>query len=153
MSDQKKELFEDWPMKPMIILPPDAMSAEDIAELRKNHLCVVVAKDPALVKFVDPIPAQSSRTDIENAAIQLSRKMLTGDLYDSETKKDFAREFVDILVRGTPLDSRPTQAEHEKAVFNAAKDDELRRLAREEAKAERAAAKAALTGTKGQGKP
>lgn len=149
MSDAKKELFEDWPMKPMIILPPDAMSAEDIAELRKNHLCVVVAKDPALVKFVDPIPAQSSRTQIEAAAIKLSRIVLNRlwGSYTNEnviTQSTISRIFTDCLVQGTPLDQNYVPPE---TIFDRAKTEEIQRLAREEAKAERAAAKAALTGT------
>ena len=49
-------------MKPMIILPPDVMDKENIDLLRENGICVVVAKDPAKVRFVDPIPAVASRT-------------------------------------------------------------------------------------------
>lgn len=117
------------------------MSADDIALLRANDLCVVVSTSPAEVKFVDPLPAQSSRTQMEHAAIQLSRKLLTGQCWDEGTTRTFAKMYVDILVKGTPLDSQPTQAEQEKQVFDVEKRDELRRLAREEAKAERAEAK------------
>lgn len=130
----------------MIILPPDTMSEADMKLLRENQICVVVAKDPAKVKFVDPIPAASSRTQIENAAIQLSRRCLKGELFPNN-RGDFARLFVDCLVVGTPLDKDPTQAEREQAFFNNVKEDELRRLAKEEARAERADAKAAKAKT------
>ncbi len=63
-------------MKPIIIIPEGAMSAESIKELRDNGICVVEAKDPACVKFLDPIPAAQGRTNVEDAAIQLSRKIL-----------------------------------------------------------------------------
>ncbi len=42
-------------MKPIIILLEGAMSDEDIKAIRDNDVCVVIAKDPALVRFVDPI--------------------------------------------------------------------------------------------------
>ena len=136
-------------MKPIIILPPNEMSEHNIKILRDNGMCVVVTKHPAAVKFVDPIPSVSSRTEIENAAIQLSRKLLAGvhpeygQTWSFETKSTFAKLFMDILVRGTPLDPEPTQQEREKIIFNNEKADELRRLAREEAKAERLEAKKA----------
>lgn len=145
MSTEKKELFEDWNMKPIIILPPDAVSAEDIKVLRENHLCVVVAKDPEAVKFLDPIPAVSSRSEMENAAIQLSRKLLAGQLVGENYRENITRLYVDILVKGTALDPQPNQQERERVIFDNAKDDEFRRLAREEAKAERTAAKAAAS--------
>lgn len=43
-------------MKPIIILPPNTMTDENIQLLRDNDLCVVVAEDPAAVKFIDPLP-------------------------------------------------------------------------------------------------
>lgn len=136
---------EPFKMKPMIFLPPEMMSPAEIAKLEANGVCVVVAKDPARVKFVDPIPAVSSRTKIEDAAIRLSRRILnpgfwTGD-YAEKTRSEMTRAYVDILIEGTPLDRNPTGEELERRIFNAAKSDELRRLAKEEAKAERAAMK------------
>jgi len=134
-------------MKPIIILTPDSMSAEDIKMLRDNELCVVVSKNPAAVKFVDPIPAMSSRTQIEQAAINLSRKVLHGRWghITADTTigiNTFSRLFVECLIEGTPLDERGTRQEQEEQYFDQFKLDELRKLAREEAKAERAAAKA-----------
>lgn len=133
-------------MKPVIILPPDAVSVEDIALLNANDLCVVVAKDPSMVKFVDPLPAASSRTEMEHAAIQLSRMLLNGHWSrwsgtNMLGRGDFARMFVDLLVEGTPLDPNPTRAEQEAVLFSDAKREEIRRLAREEAREERKAKK------------
>lgn len=130
-------------MKPIIILPPETMSPEDIKSLQENHFCVVVASDPSKVKFLDPIPAISSRTAIENSAIQLSRSILRGDIYRDQ-RHHFAQMFMDILVKGTPLDPQPQKEEVERNIFDNAKADEIRRLAREEAKAERAAQKAKI---------
>lgn len=125
----------------MIVLPPDTMSPEHIKLLRDNGICVVVAKNPMSVRFVDPIPCQSSRTQIEDAAIKLSRKALNGQIYNGDGTKVFAEHYVKLLISGTPLDERGTQEDQEKRTFQLAKDDEIRRLAREEAKAERAALK------------
>jgi hypothetical protein len=131
-------------MKPIIILPPDTMSDEDVQRLRDNGLCVVEAKEPSLVKFMDPIPAVIGRTAVEDAAIQLSRKILRKDFWSSEdTRKIIATQFFDILAKGTKLDPLPSKQETERILFDDAKQSELCRLAREEAKAERAAKKAA----------
>ena len=135
-------------MKPMIILAPGLMSEGNIKLLRENDICVVVAKDPAKVRFVDPIPAVSSRTKIEHAAIQLSRKLLQGihpqygQSWTSDTKAAIAQLYVNLLIEGTPLDPNPTQEEREKREYDREKIAEMGRLAREDAKAERAAAKA-----------
>lgn len=131
-------------MKPLIIMPKGTMSSKDKEKLTKNNICVVEAETPSLVKFVDSVPEIASRTQIEQAAIQLSRKILSKDTwgYDSDTDKEMAKMYVDLLIKGTPLDPRPTQQEQEKQIFDQAKADELRRLAKEEAKAERDAAKA-----------
>lgn len=132
-------------MKPLIILPKDAMSAKDKEKLTKNGICVVETETPSLVKFVDSVPEIASRTQIEQAAIQLSRKVLDKNtwIYNSGTEKDMAKLYIDLLIKGTVLDPRPNQEEQEKQIFDQAKADELRRLAKEEAKAERNAAKTA----------
>jgi len=135
-------------MKPMIIIPPDTMTDADIQALRKNEICVVVAKDPAKVKFVDPIPAAAQRTQIEAAAIKLSRILLNGQWGHVSTcsaigRSEFARLYIECLIQGTSLDPSGSLQEREQEYFNNAKLTELNRLAKEEARAERAAAKAA----------
>lgn len=126
-------------MKPIIVLPKGAMSTADITKLDNNGICVVEAENPATLKFLDPIPAMQSRTKIEEAAIQLSRRILHGQLPAFPSNKDFAAMYVEYLTKGTPLDSKPTQAEQERTIFNQEKADELRRLARIEAAEERKA--------------
>lgn len=133
-------------MKPIIILPPNVMSDENIKLLRDNDLCVVVSEDPGAVKFIDPLPAVSSRSQMEHAAIQLSRKLLNGqsgsDLMNNN-RGFFAALYFDVLQKGSPLDRNETPEEREAWVKKQAKEEELRRLGREEAKAEKEAAKAA----------
>lgn len=136
-------------MKPIIILAPGVMSDTDKQMLRDNGLCVVEAADPSKVKFVDPIPSAVQRTKIETAAIQLSRILLTSDNGYRASREDVCKIYVEALIKGTPLQSGPTQEERERDYFNNEKRLELQRLAREEAKEERAAAKAAKkSGTK-----
>jgi hypothetical protein len=136
-------------MKPIIILPPDTMSEENIKLLRENGLCVVVAKDPARVKFVDPIPAVSSRTQMESAAIKLSRILLHGAWANWSTSGCIGREtmakiYVDLLVEGTPLEHGYVEPEiRNKNIFDLARADELLHLARAEARAEHAKKRAA----------
>lgn len=93
-------------MKPIVILPPNEMDAKDIKLLIRNGLCVVVAKDPAKVKFLDPIPTASSRNQIEQAAIELSRKMLMGEV-TGYNRSTFTSLWADILLRGNPLNTPP----------------------------------------------
>lgn len=141
--NEEKKMFQDWPMKPMIILPPNAMSSEHMKLLRENHICVVTAKNPAEVKFVDPIPAVSSRSKIEDAAIRFSRKVLNQGYWSTDsTRKELSATFFEILVNGTPLDPKPSQKEQEQKAYDFERIEEMRRLAREDAKAERAALKA-----------
>lgn len=130
-------------MKPIIILPPGMMTPEDIQKLEANWLCVVIAKDPSQVKFLDPTLCIAHRTDLEQAAIQLSRKVLNpGYWTHDDTRQQLTRTFCDILLKGTPLDKNPTKAEQEAEIISNARLDELRTIAREEARAEKAAAKA-----------
>jgi len=129
-------------MKPIIIIPPGEINSTNLEMLRKNGLCVVVAKHPEKVKFIDPIPAASSRTQMEDAAIKLSRKIMAHGFWNTpSTRDEMCRCFIDLLVEGTPLDPRGTQEEREREIFNQTKRDELCRLARQEAKEEREAAK------------
>ena len=126
-------------MKPIIILEPDSISLEDIAILRGNDLCVVVAKNPASVKFVDPIPAASCRTQMEQACISLSRILLNGQ-YIPEHKHNFAAKYIECLMKGTPLDpNHRSQEDWDKSVYDQARLDEISKMAREEARAEKAA--------------
>lgn len=89
----------------MIVLPPHAMSDKDVRLLRKNGICVVVAKDPSEVRFVDPIPASSNRTEMEAAAVAMTRKLLEWPWSATFATKEFISElYCKLLVRGTSLD-------------------------------------------------
>jgi hypothetical protein len=130
----------------MMILPPGLMSDKDMQLLRDNGICVVTAEDPARVKFVDPIPVVSSRTQIEHAAIQLSRRILNGECKNSAGYLDTGSvysKFINLVVSGSPLDPKPTREEIERRIFDETKADEIRKIAREEARAERQAKKEA----------
>ena len=130
-------------MKPMIILPPNQMSEANIKLLRENGICVVVAKDPTKVRFVDPIPAVSSRTEIETAAIKLSRKVMNpGYWRDDDTRKQITVTFFDLICKGTSLDANGSKEEQDARLIESARLRELERIAREEVRAEKAAEKA-----------
>ena len=130
-------------MQPVIVIPPKLMSADDIKRLRDNGLCVVEAADPAKLRFLDPLPSVSQRTHMDDTAIKLSRVLLNSNFNTGLVRSDFTRMFVDLLLKGTSLDSQGTQQEQEQKLFDQAKTNELYRLAREEARAERAARKEA----------
>lgn len=125
------------------------MSPKAVEQLNGNGFCVVEAKDPARVKFIDPIPSQSSRTEIEDAAIKLSRVMLNGNWRgmwnaDSVSQSGAAHIFCQFLMQGTALDSRGTIDDQKKEAYQREQIEEMRRVAREDVRAERVAAKAAL---------
>lgn len=129
-------------MKPMMIVPPNTFSAGDLQLLRDNGICIVETVDPAAVRFVDPLPVVSSRSEMEVAAIALSRKLLTKGHcpWDENTRSNVARMFADLLIKGTSLDADNVQ--REEFIYNNTKHDELRKIAREDARAERAKKKA-----------
>lgn len=135
-------------MKPMMIVPPGLFSDSARKQLKDNGICVVVAKDPAKVRFMDPIPAISSRSAMEGACIKMSRLLLNrmwGDFTTSGhlTQEDIVKMFVSFLVEGTDLGKDPTKSETEKEVYDQAHWDEVRKIAREDARAEREAQKQA----------
>lgn len=131
-------------MQPMIVLPTGQMSEADMQRLRENGICVVEADDPAQLNFLDPIPAASSRSELEAAALKLSRRLLhtTG----CWTGREICHLFTQLLTEGTPLDNKPTKqeqvAEAYQTLFDATKAEEIARLAVEEAREERAQVKA-----------
>ena len=142
MSKNKAPFAEKFSgsMKPMMILKVGTMKAADIKRLNDNGLCVVEAKDPAAVRFVDPIPVSAARTKIETAAIELSRKIMAPGFWNNTgTRDEMSRIFVDLLVKGTRLDPRDSQEEVERQTYDITRLDEVRQIAREDARAKRAA--------------
>lgn len=133
-------------MKPMMIIPPDTMSVEDIALLRENGICVVVSKHPEKLKFVDPLPAMENRTQIQTAAIRLSRMVINGSWKnqwnaDTISQQGFCYLFVKLLAEGTELSADGTRLEQEEKLIDLARRTELDRIAREEVRAEQKARK------------
>ena len=128
-------------MKPMMIVPPKTFSEGDLQLLRDNGICIVETADPAAVRFVDPLPVVSSRSEMERAAIALSRKLLTKGHcpWNDTTLGDIARMFADLLLEGTSLDADRVQLEE--STYNEAHHEEIRKIAREDARAARAAKK------------
>ncbi len=135
-------------MKPMIIIPPGQMAQSEIKLLRDNDICVVVAKNPEKLKFVDPIPAISQRGEIETAAIKFTRLMLNPNMWNNAEahwdKGDMAKMFTKYLIEGSSLDSRGTKQEQEKSWYDQARRDEIEKIARTEAREERESKKKAL---------
>jgi hypothetical protein len=101
----------DGRMKPMLIVLEGTMKPEDIQRLNDNGVCTVESKDPAAVRLIDALPSISSRTKIEDAAIELSRKLLRADFWNNpDTSKTIAKAYCDILLHGTRLDAAYAQS-------------------------------------------
>ncbi len=132
-------------MKPIIIVQPGVMSKEDIQKLNDNELCVVEADDPAKVRFLDPIPAAADRSKVEQACIELSRILLNGKWSGSSMlgKSDMRSLYYDCLINGTPLDPKPSIEELERTIIDEARKEELKKIGREEVRANYEAKKAA----------
>lgn len=115
--------------------------------LRSNDFIVVVSKHPAAVKFLDPIPSSKDRGKIEQAAIQLSRKILHrewGHIQQGPLDHTVAvKLFVECLIHGTALDENGSTDEQLDNAYLREKTAEYQRLARADAKAERDAKKKA----------
>src|SRR5262245_57081515 len=71
-------------MKPVIILPCEAMSKEDIELLRANDICVVEADDPDAVRFMEP-PPSGDYDVVDRGAIELGRWILAQSPTDQYT--------------------------------------------------------------------
>jgi len=145
-------------VKPMIIVPPELLDAADRKALEDNGVCVVVAKDPAKLRFMDPLPAVSNRSEIEMAALKMSRILLNRQWGNYTTSAvvgadTFARIFADCLIEGTRLSLNGTIEEREQKQYDLARMDELARIAREDARAERAAKKAGQPMVPRRGRP
>lgn len=124
-------------MKPILIVPEGQMSAESIKVLNDNDICTVEAKDPSQIKFVDPIPAISNRTEIEVACIKLSRFLMIESTNDySVTRKEIASYYLKFLSEGTPLDRNGTHEEQKKRIYDMAFADEVDKIARQDARDE-----------------
>lgn len=131
-------MSDDARMKPILVIPTNAMTPDSVMALRSNGICVVETEDPSKVKFLDPIPSAAERTRVEDAALSLSRKVLSTSFWtngrESGAWQAVAATYLDALVNGTPLDSKPSPVEEERRIYQEAKNDELRKIAKEEAR-------------------
>lgn len=93
-------------MRPVIILPPGEITKEDIAILRENGMCVVEAKDPSKVRFVEPPPLGYSVQ--ERAAIALCRWVMGHDNPGANwSRRELAAKLADFFCEGSPLEPLP----------------------------------------------
>lgn len=89
-------------MKPVIILPKDQMSKEDIAELRANDICVVEADNPEEVRFAEPPPGDYGPQ--EQAAIQLFRYVASQGSNVNFGKQRLVELYVNFLLKGSHME-------------------------------------------------
>lgn len=95
-------------MRPVVILPENAMTKADINKLCRNGICVVEAKDPSAVRFCEPPPEGYSVQ--ERAAISLFRYLMRKDIDRSRSRLDIGSLYADFIIKGTPLEySAPLQ--------------------------------------------
>ena len=100
------EPIEHPKMKAVIVLPPRTMSKKDMQKLNDNYMIVVEAKDPSLVRFIEPPPM--GYTAQQNAAIQLCRLLFSRQFQNTTwNRRELSEKFVDIILTGTPLGESP----------------------------------------------
>ena len=88
-------------MKPVIILPVEHVSKDDIAELRANGFCVIEAKEPDSVRFMEPPPMGYSEQ--EKAAIKLCRHLLAQPNHANFTRESISSLLSWFFIQGSPL--------------------------------------------------
>lgn len=88
-------------MKPILILPIGAMSAEDIERLRQNDICAVEAESPGLVRFVDP-PPTGNHDQVTEACLQLSRLVMNNPS-ENYTGRSLSAWWAQCLINAHPL--------------------------------------------------
>lgn len=92
-------------MKPVIILPIGTMKKKDIQQLRENLFCVVEAKKPEDIRFMEPPPQGYSAQ--EKAAMALCR-FVVAQRTDKILYAGHLKEFLcDVLINGSPLQAQP----------------------------------------------
>jgi len=96
------KMEENKKMKPTFVLPCGHISKQDIKQLRDNGFCVVEAKYPEKIRFLDPPPF--GYTQQEQAAIQLTRKLLAEPYHATKSMNEIKNMLIYILVEGSPID-------------------------------------------------
>lgn len=93
-------------IQPIVILPPDKMSDEDVQRLRDNGICVVVCGDPDAVRFMEPPPGNYEAAEL--AAIELFRYVMQHNSSSCWERRQLAEIWAGILIRGTRLEKVAT---------------------------------------------
>lgn len=88
-------------MQPILVLPPDSMTDEDIQRLRDNEICVVVSSDPTALRFVDP-PPSGNYDLVTDAALQLSRVVMNNP-NTNYTGQSLAAWWAQVLINAHPV--------------------------------------------------
>lgn len=135
--NEEKNKPEPKQMKPMIVLPVGEVTPEDIQQLRDNGICVIEAKEPANVRFVEPLESSLGQDDFARAAIQLTRRILCGEV-GGFAKGDCSKLLAEILIKGSPIDPAETPQEYAANLFDEFKDCEIAELAKKAAEIEMA---------------
>lgn len=145
--DVKETRILRFNMKPMMIVGPDVLAAEEIRKLEENGICAVVAKDPAACCFVEalPVATTSSRTELERAALKTIRQLFQRNPDETVYLRTIRGWFTSFAIEGSSLDPDGTKEEREQKIIDGAREEELcaigRLEARELAKARREAKK------------
>lgn len=93
-------------IKPVVILPKNAMSLKDMGLLREAGICVVECDKPEDVRYLDPPPMGYS--EVDKAAIQLFRSVMTGEMGYPPFRGNMAEAYAAMLLKGLPPEkSRP----------------------------------------------
>lgn len=88
-------------VKPVLILPIGCISKSDMKVLKNNGICVVEAKDPSAVRFLEP-PIVNDYSIQEKAAIELCRYYCQKETF-MISKDNFNNTLVHFLINGTKL--------------------------------------------------
>lgn len=84
-------------MKPTIIALPGSLSTKAIRLLNENGFCVVEAKNPEAIRFLE-VPPVSNAAEQERAAVKLARMVIRPGFWkNDETKNMLAAKYVEIL--------------------------------------------------------
>lgn len=92
-------------IKPILIVRAGDISEADVQKLTDNGVCVVQAKDPSRVRFVEPPPMDCSAH--ERAALASMRHLLSSDNVGAWNRGDVQALFARYIIRGTPLAATP----------------------------------------------
>lgn len=89
-------------MAPVIVVPTGEISKEDLALVRENGFCVIEAKNPDAVRFMEPPP--NGYSEQERAAIALCRHLMRFEGDRNWTKREIGNLLAQFFIQGSPLE-------------------------------------------------